>query len=290
MSYLYILVATLMFSFVGTLVKVATPMAPSSAVTLSRFFFGVFFLLIVCMITKHKPKLLFTNKWIWIAVVGKCINYFCENVALQQGATFGNIIVYPSQAVTMCLLSAIFFGEKIGLRKILSTILCVSGILIISWNGNSLSSFFGSSLPLTLLFVFAAVGSATFIFCQKMLIQTLPSTDMNLSVFSMCALIAAFPTGLQYDKFGSFRWDSMLALIALGAITGLAFLLVAKSLKSMSLVVSGMIQNSSVIFSLLWAILFWNEKVTSYVVVGTLVFFAGLIFINISPKKGIFKN
>ena len=176
MSYLYIFVATLMFSFVGTLVKVATPMAPSSAVTLSRFFFGVFFLLIVCIITKHKPKLLFTNKWIWVAVIGKCINYFCENIALQQGATFGNIIVYPSQAVTMCLLSAIFFGEKIGLRKILSTILCVSGILIISWNGDSLSGFFGDSLPLTLLFVLAAVGSATFIFCQKMLIQTLPST------------------------------------------------------------------------------------------------------------------
>ncbi|MBR6764435.1 MAG: DMT family transporter [Clostridia bacterium] len=290
MSYLYIFVATIMFSFVGTLVKVATPMAPSSAVTLSRFFFGVFFLLLVCLFTKHKPKLLFTNKWIWVAVIGKCINYFCENIALQQGATFGNIVVYPSQAVTMCLLSAIFFGEKIGPRKILSTILCVSGILIISWNGNSLSGFFGDALPLTLLFVLAAVGSATFIFCQKMLIQTLPSTDMNLSVFSICALIAAFPTGMQYDDFGPFRWDSMLALIALGAITGLAFLLVAKSLKSMSLVVSGMIQNSSAIFSLLWAAIFWHEPITAYVVVGTLIFFTGLIFINLSPKKGIFQN
>ena len=95
---------------------------------------------------------------------------------------------------------------------------------------------------------------------------------------------------MQYDDFGPFRWDSMLALIALGAITGLAFLLVAKSLKSMSLVVSGMIQNSSAIFSLLWAAIFWHEPITAYVVVGTLIFFTGLIFINLSPKKGIFQN
>ncbi len=290
MSYVYIFVATIMFSFVGTLVKIATPMVPASAVTFSRFFFGVLFLFLLCLFMRHKPKLLFTNKWIWIAVLGKCINYFCENTALQKGASFGNIVTYPVQAISLCFFSALLFKEKIGPRKIISTILCVSGILIISWNGNSMDVFFGDSLPITLLFVFSAIGAAAFILSQKMLIQTLPSTDMNLSVFLVGALIAAVPMGMEVGEFSSFRLSSLLALIGLGIITGGAFLLVAKSLKKLSLVVSGMIQNSCAIFALIWAAIFWHEPITAYVIIGTVVFLCGLVFINVSPKKGIFVN
>lgn len=290
MSYVYIFLATIMFSFVGTLVKVATPMVPASAVTFSRFFFGVLFLFFLCLVTRHKPKLFFRSPWIWIAVIGKCVNYFCENIALQKGASFGNIITYPVQAVSLCFFSALLFKEKIGPRKIISTVLCVAGILTISWNGNAAAVFFGDSIPITLLFVFSAVGAAAFVLAQKMLIQTLPSTDMNLTVFLVGALIASVPMGLESREFGAFRLSSLLALIALGIITGGAFLLVAKSLEKLSLVVSGMVQNSSAIFALIWAALFWHEPITSYVLVGTAVFLCGLIFINISPKKGIFVN
>ena len=290
MSYVYIFLATIMFSFVGTLVKIASSMVPASAVTFSRFFFGVIFLFLLCLLTRHKPKLLFANLWIWLGIIGKCVNYFCENTALQKGASFGNIVTYPVQAISLCFFSALIFKEKIGPRKIISTILCVSGILIISWNGNTMDVFFGDALPVMMLFVFSAIGAATFILAQKMLILKLPSTDMNLSVFLVGTLIAAVPMGLDVDQFSSFRLSSLLALIALGIITGGAFLLVAKSLKKLSLVVSGMIQNSCAIFALIWAAIFWHEPITAYVVIGTVIFLCGLVFINVSPKKGIFVN
>ena len=290
MSFLYVFLATIMFSFVGTLVKIAEAWVPASAVTFSRFFFGVLFLLLICLLSRKKHKLFYRNKWIWIAVIGKCINYFAENFALSKGASFGNIVVYPVQAVALCFFSALLFKEKIGPRKIISTILCVSGILIISWNGHSLSDFVGDALPLTLLFVVAAIGAATFVLSQKMLVKEIPATDMNLSVFLMGALIAAVPMGLDAPQFGAFRFDSLLALMGLGVITGAAFLLVSKSLEKLSLVVSGMIQNSSSIFTLIWAAILWHEPVTWFVIVGTAVFIIGLIFINVSPKKGIFVN
>ena len=290
MQYLYILAATIMFSFVGTLVKIATPMAPASAVTFSRFFFGSLFLLLICLVTRRKPRFLYRNKWIWIAVAAKCVNYFCENIALHHGVSFGNIIVYPVQAISLCFFSALLFKEKIGPRKLIATVLCVLGILIISWNGNTPDAFVGDALPLTLLFVLAAVGSAGFVLCQKMLIQSVPSVEMNLSVFSAGALIAAVPMGFEWSGFGEFSLPSLLALIGLGVITGGAFLLVSKSLEKLTLVVAGMIQNSSALFALLWATLFFREPVTSYVLTGTAVFLAGLLLINISPKKGPFVN
>lgn len=290
MSYVYIVLATLMFSFVGTLVKVATPMVPASAITFSRFFFGCLFLLLLCLVTRRRPRFVFNNRWIWIAVVAKCVNYFCENIALHRGVSFGNIIVYPVQAVSLCFFSALLFKEKIGPRKILSTVLCVGGILIISWNGNTPEVFVGDALPLTLLFVLSAVGAAGFVLCQKVLVKSVPAVDMNLSVFSVGALIAAVPMGFEAAGFGEFRLSSFLALVGLGVITGGAFLLVSKSLEKMSLVIAGMIQNGSVLLSLLWASVFWREPVTWYVLIGTVVFLLGLVFINVSPKKGIFVN
>lgn len=290
MSYLYIFLATIMFSLVGTLVKIASLMVPATAVTFSRFFFGCIVLLIVCLFAKHKPKLFYKSKWIWIAVAGKCLNYFTENYALHQGLSYGNIISFPVQAIALCFFSALVFKEKIGPRKILATILCVAGVLLISWNGHDMHIFVGDSLPILILFIFSGTGAAAFILCQKMLIKEIRATDMNLSVFIMGALIASVPMGVQANEFLAFRWESLLALIGLGVVTGGAFLLVSKSLEKLSLVVAGMIQNSSSLFTLLWAVLFFNESVTVYVIVGTVVFLIGLVFINFAPKKGIFVN
>ena len=290
MSYVYIVLATLMFSFVGTLVKVASPMVPASAITFSRFFFGCLFLLVLCLVTRKKPRFVFRNKWIWIAVAAKCVNYFCENIALHKGVSFGNIVVYPVQAIALCFFSALLFKEKIGPRKIISTILCVSGIMIISWNGNTPDVFVGDALPLTLLFVLSAVGAAGFVLSQKILVKTVPAVDMNLSVFSIGALIALVPMGFESSGFSEFRLASFLALVGLGVITGGAFLLVSRALEKMSLVIAGMIQNGSVLLALLWASIFWREPVTLYVLLGTVVFLLGLVFINVSPQKGIFVN
>ncbi len=290
MAYFLITLATIMISFVGTLVKTASPMVPASALTLSRFFFGMLFLLAICLFTRHRPKLYFKNKWIWIAVIGKCMNYFCENAALHNGSSYGNIIVFPIQAASFCFFAAIFFKEKIGPRKILAALLCITGILTVSMNGASLSDFFTNSFSTMLLFVFAAIGAAGFVLSQKMLIDTVDAKDMNISVFLVCSLISLVPVFLERNEFHAFRMNSFLALVGLGGITGIAFLLIARSLKSMSLVVSGMIQSSSTLFTLLWAILFWHESITRWIILGTVIFLCGLTLINITPKKGPFVN
>ena len=290
MGYLLLSIAAIMISFVGTLVKVASPMVPASALTLARFFFGVVFLLVICLFSGHKPRLYYRSKWIWAAVVFKCMNYFCENAALHNGSSYGNIIVFPIQAVAFCFFAAVFFKEKIGPRKLLATFLCVTGILTVSVNGVSLSVFFGTSFRTLVLFILAAIGAAGFVLSQKMLIDTVDAKDMNISVFLVCSLISLIPVFLERHEFHAFQIGSFLALIGLGGITGIAFLLIAKSLKKMSLVVSGMIQSSSTLFALLWAILFWHESVTIWIILGTVIFLCGLTLINIAPKKGVFVN
>lgn len=278
-------IATLMFSFVGTLVKISQRMVGPSSVTFSRFFFGILFLVLVLIILKRKPRFCFSNKWIWIAVAAKCLNYFAENYALSRGYSYGNIVVYPVQAVAFYMFSVFFFKEKINAQKVMSMLLCISGIMIISWNGNSLSGFFGDSMPITLLFVLAAFGGATFVLSQKMMIKTMASIDMNISVFLAASLISSVPMSFDAAKITEFNPWSLFALMGLGIITGGAFLLNAKALETISLFVNGIIQSSSVIFTILWGLLFFREKLTVYLAAGTVVFLCGIVLINIPQKQ-----
>ena len=289
MSYVYVIIATIMFSFVGTLVKTASKMVPASAVSFSRFFFGILFLLLLSLILRRKTRLYFKSKWIFIAAAAKVLNYFCENTALRMSASYGNIIVYPVQAVALCVFSAIFFKEKIGPRKILATILCVAGVLMVSINGTRLSALTREAILPNVLLMIAALGAATFILCQKKLAKEVESIDMNTSVFLLGAIFASVPMGFDAGEFQSFSWLSLLALMGLGVITGGAFLLVAKSLEGISLIVSGMIQSGSVLFTLLWGALLFNEKLTVYTLAGVIIFLGGLVLINLAPKKGLLK-
>jgi len=285
MSYVLTIIATMMFSFVGILVKTSIQMVNGFHVTFCRFAFGFLFLLLVCLISRKKPQLFIKNKWIWLAILGKSINYLCENTALSMGLVSGSIIGYPTQAIALAVFSAIFFKEHIGLQKAAAMVLCVIGVVIVSLKGNDLSTFFAADALTTILYIVSSIASAMFVLCQKKLVDTVEPIEMNLTVFLFSSIIVSFPAGAGISEIGSFRWDSMLALIRLGCITGGGFLLLAKSLKKISLVASGMIQSASSILVLIWSALFFQEKITSSLIIGTIIFLIGMTVLNMKFKR-----
>ena len=278
------MVSALMCSLVGTFVKIASTAVSPNVITFSRFFFGSLTILLLCLFTKRKPKLHYKNIWIWIAIVSKCLNYFLENYALRNGTSYGNIICTPMQMVTICLCSAFFFGEKFGPRKLLSVILCITGILFISGNGRPVGAVDTVSLKMTVLFVIAGIGAGGFVLAQKRMLDEMEPIDMNLSVFLASSLIAFVPVSAEYDRVPDIGLPPLLALIGLGIITGAAFVLLAKSMKKLSLLTAGMAQNSTPVFTLLWGAMFWHETIGPYVIIGTILFIIGMVLFNVAPE------
>jgi drug/metabolite transporter (DMT)-like permease len=286
MHYVWLIAAPLMWSFVGILVKTASVMASSSIISLSRFLFGALFLGLILLIRDKRVHVTWKSAWIWIGVAGKSLNYIAENIAIRMGAASGNMIVGPLQAVVTAVLAVMFFKERMTPTKILAILLCMGGSMLISLKGQPISVFLQTGLVPLLLFMVAAIGAATFVISQKQLITRMDSADMNFSVFLLSTLVTAVPVPFDGRITPPVTFAGVFALVALGFITGISFLLYAKALKKVSLLAATLIGNASVLFILLWAWLFYGEDVNAPMVVGALIMVVGLVLINLPLPSG----
>ncbi|MFC4776224.1 DMT family transporter [Paenibacillus sp. GCM10023252] len=285
MGYILLLLATLAWSFVGILVKTASTMVDSTIITFARFALGIVFLGAFLLIKDRKISLQASMKWIWIGALGKCCNYFFENTALQIGYSYGIILNYPIQTVVLLILSIFLFKEHVSGKAWTAAALCIIGVLFISWNGQTEGIMSGNALT-TLLYACSAIGAAVHILSQKMLIQSMDNGNMNFSVFFWCSILMAIPIPWQSEgitgEVTAIAWG---ALLTLGLITGLSFYLFSEAIRRVPFSAAVIISNSMVIFTIIWAYLFYNEPITPYIIAGTVIFLAGLLLLNLPTRK-----
>lgn len=280
MGYLYTFLCTLMFSFIGALSTTATKWVSADVAAFCRFFFGVLFLLVFMGVTKRKISLRLTGFAVWLGVLCKSSSYVLENIAFSRGYSFGGIISWPVQCVSILFFSILFLREKITVRAGVGTALCMLGVGVISWNGQPLTELFqGDGMLCTILMLLSGIGAAGFTMAQRLLVKEMDSCNLNLSIFALSAVLTGVPLPVT-ATFGEFRLSSLIALILMGVITGAGFLLAAEAMKTLPLFFVTILQSANVFLTLLWSVLFFHEPVTVYVVAGTAVFFAGMILVN----------
>jgi drug/metabolite transporter (DMT)-like permease len=282
---LLLILSMLMWSFVGTLVKLSLVMFDSTTVTFFRFFFGVVFLAVLLLIKDRKIVLRGNLAWIWIAAVGKCCNYFFENMGLLYGYSYGNMLVSPIQTVFMLFMTVFYFKEKVTPIKWCAAVICIGGVLVISWNGLPLHLLFQGSGFTTLLFVVAGVGAGLHFVSQKVLISSMDAGNMNFTVFFWSSLIILLPTPFTFHWSGAIRGSAIFALIALGVITGVSFYFFSIALKKVSFLAATLVSNATPLFMILWGKLFFGDPVTIYILVGTAAFLSGILLMNLPVRR-----
>jgi drug/metabolite transporter (DMT)-like permease len=285
MGIFFVFLAALLWSFVGILVKYCSFYVDNATITFSRFFFGVLLLGAFIMVRDKKISFHFQSKWIWIGVIGKSCNYVLENIALSMGHSYGNILVPPLQSVFLLLVSVFYFKESVSLRSWIAAILCVAGVFLVSWNGLSFKELFQTDGMVTFLFIIAAIGSSFHFLSQKILVQQMESAKMNFCTFLWCSCVVAMPLPFQMQIYRPLNLWVVLSLVFLGFITGISFYFFSEGLKRTKFTISIIISNSMILFSILWAKLFYNETLTVYVITGAVLFFVGIIIMNGSMKK-----
>lgn len=295
MGYLYLFCVAMMFSFGGTCVKLISPYFGPGYITFFRFAVGVLWLLILKLVLRqHFQKnmtatLKLVGSWILVGAVAKWLAYLTENYALSHGPSYGNIVTQPAQTVFLTLSSVLLFKEKLPPRKILCIVLCMCGVLCISWNGRSLDAFFHENILLTVLFVFSGMCAGCHVLAQKMIADRMDIVDSNLSIFAVSAVLAGIPlipsaaagalTGLHPAL------SCILAILAFGFITGIGFYLNAKAIPLVPFYMVPVIQSTMAIFAITWGVLFFHEKITVYIIGGTAMFIVGLIGLQMKARK-----
>jgi drug/metabolite transporter (DMT)-like permease len=286
MNIVLLFVPILMWSFVGILVKIAAISFSPALISFFRFFFGVAALGLWHFAIRRRPRFFFTDAWIWIAAAAKTLNYVAENGAITRGASWGYIVEQPVQAVSLLLISAFYFRERPGKRKLAAAFLCIVGALLVGVKGIAAVRT-GGTLDF-LIFTIAAFGSATHMMGQKILMGRMSSGDMNLSVFMIASVLSAMPIPFSGPMLiAPLSIAPILAAVALGFITGVSFLIWGVALSRVSFLVSVILANSMGVFALLWGALLRAEMPDAWSLLGTVVFIAGLLVMNLPSRRGV---
>jgi drug/metabolite transporter (DMT)-like permease len=281
-GYVLLLLATLSWSFVGVLVKSASVAVDSSVITFARFFLGIVFLGAFLLLKDGRIQLRSAMPWIWLGAIGKSCNYYFENMAISIGYSYGNMLVPPIQTVTLLLVTTLWLKERVGTKGWIAAAMCLSGVVMIGWNGDASGLFTGKGGLTTILFAIAGIGAAVHVLSQKMLIQSMAPGNMNFSIFFWCSILMAIPIPFQSDVLhGPVTAWTWTALALLGLITGLSFNWFAESLRRVSFPIVIIISNSTAVFMLLWSYLFYREPITLYILSGAAVFIAGIVLLNL---------
>ena len=286
MGYIYLLLQALIFSFGGILIKTTAHCFSSFMVSFLRFALGVLFLLAFQLIRGRKPNIRLANRIIVFGGIAKTLHYLGENFGVMHGFSYGNVVIWPVQTVVILLISVFILKEKVTRRAVIGALLCVSGIVLLTWNGMPIGQFIGGQGPLLLSFVIAGIGASLFSVAQKKLLDRMDTVDLNTSMF----IIGGFCAGGVLPFTGSpvtraIELPAAVSMLILGAITGVGFLLQAEGLKTVPIFTATVVQSSTVLLALLWAALLYHEQITPWIIAGTALFLTGIICVNLKSSK-----
>jgi len=277
-GYLELILVYFVFSFGGTMIKLSRQMCGPEMISFMRFFVGSLVLLLIILGKGKKLTFRLPWKWIVLGAIFKSIHYFCENYGISKGLSYGSIIINPASTVLILLASVLLFHEKFTGKTVLAAVLCLAGVILISWKG--LATVGNGSSGATLVFVIAAVGNSGFTIVQKKLLNLVDTREGMLGMFSLSALLLLFPAAGSGQVYLGFRWDAFLCLIGLGVITGVSFLMISDAFRTVPLHIAPLLQSITTVFSVVWGILIWGEPVTVYVVAGTVLSIAGILLLR----------
>ena len=286
MGYFYLILQALIFSFGGLMIKSVGTMFSPFLTSCLRFTIGIAMLFLIQRIRTGRIRLTLTDRVILIGGVCKALHYLAENFGVMRGFSYGGVLVWPVQTIVVFLVSTLVYREKTGLRTLAGTILCVAGVITISWNGASLSVFLGSSGIIMAAFVLAGIGAAGFSISQKARIREMDIVEMNASMFTfgwLTTLLVLIPT--VPHATGAVNISGTISMLLLGIITCVGFLLQAAGIRTVPLLIATIIQSSSTVLTILWGVLIYHDPISRYVVLGTVFFMTGIVLVNLPAMK-----
>jgi drug/metabolite transporter (DMT)-like permease len=282
--HLAVLGATLLWSVVPVLTKVALEAFSPSFIALARLFQALLLVLLV-----RRPR-----GWrdvgvlsAWLAGLGLGTNYLFMAVGLLYTTASACNVVVQIEVVVLVVLARLFLNERLDAGKAVGMVLSVVGVGLVGWSGETVAALLASKYTLgNMLVAIAGLCWAAYALFQKKALARMQVAQSLVPVFA-AASVSCIPGLLVQRAFvgqpGAQHW---LALLVLGApCTGLSYLLLAWGMRRIGASTTGLLTTMLPVFTLFEAHWFLGEAVTWYLGVGAALVVAGVAVISSTGRS-----
>ena len=275
----------LIFGTIGIFVKYIP--LPSSVIALVRGVIGTLFLLIVALVSRK--KLSFANarkRLILLFVSGALIGF--NWIFLFESYNYTTVAVstlcYYMQPTFVIIASAVFFKERITLRKAICVILALVGMVFVS---GIIESGIPSADELkgVLFGLGAAVIYSAIILVNQKLTGIDSYTKTIIQLFS--AAITIFPYILFTEDVTKLTLDTngtLLLVIVAVVHTGIAYFLYFGSMENLKAHTIAIMSYIDPVTAIILSALFLREPITPAAIVGALLIL-GAAFVSELPSR-----
>ncbi len=275
---LWILLASLIFSTLGTAQALAPAEAAPQIIGFVRLLGGGLVLFFWCALSKILP----TFSVIWrietlISVVGIVGFQLCFFLSLKEiGVAIGSVTSLGITPIAAGLMCRIFFKESLGYRWLFCTLLAIFGLVLLSLGGEShATSLWGISLA-----VLAGCFYACYIVAGKNLVPLFPKPESLSMTLSLLSGLCLFPAIFFYPTEWIFTLHGSLIALHYSVLTiAVAFTLLLRGLRDTPGPIGATLTLAEPLCAALLGIFFLQESVSKWSLLGIACMFAALVWL-----------
>lgn len=283
------LVVLLIWGFMNVPTKYALSEAAPIQMLLMRTALAVLLLAPLALI--YERRLFPDRRDLLVAVLmgltGVAGNNLCFFNAVKNTTLTNTAIIFATSPMITSVLAALFLDEKLTPRRMAGIVLALFGTILLLCNGN-LSILHSLTLNKGDLY---ELGAA--FLCSVMTILGRKIRYSSSLSVTLCNMFSAFTVTLLYFLFSGEAPLPRLSVVATISVlycgllgSACAYALQQTSIKRIGAGATGAFLNGSPVLSIISAMIFMGESISSLQVVSAVVIFFG-IFINASEKRPI---
>ncbi|BBE29933.1 membrane protein [Tepiditoga spiralis] len=289
LGWAYLFITIFFFSTIEVATKPFLNIFNPFQITFLRFFIGGLFILLYLFLTKQIKNFQFSFKNLMLMCFIGSLNSLLSMSLLQFSIKFSNAstaaILISANPIFVLILASIILNEKITLKKIISLIVGIIGIIIILLSNNTGDSYLG--------LLFGLLSTFSFAFYTVMVKRYLSNIPSNIFVaFSFLMSSIPFYIVLKILKIpvfefnGNFQIYLMLFYISI-FVTGIAYITFFKALTILDASLGSFSFLLKPVISTILAYYFLNEVPNKLKLIGTIfvVLSVGILALKFQQKN-----
>lgn len=286
---MYVVLSAILFGIMPMLTKISYQYGGNAySVAFGRFFFGSILLYIVILIipgcsVKIKRTQMIQILWLSFAYALVPILLYASYNYIGSGMATTLHFTYP---VAVIVILFVFFREKLNLKQIICTILCISGILML-YTPNGQVSVQGVLLAL----ISGLVYSLYIIFFEKSVVKTLPPLKLSfwMSLFSAAEIgLISLVSGNMVFHMEMRGWIAEIALALLATV--FALVLFQKGLLLCGAIKASLLSTFEPLTSIIIGVLIFQEFLTLKEYIGIICILLSVVILVVPVKRKSMKK